>query len=363
MGKRRKDDGPKDVKEVLELKKETDDLAGEAMADNTTKQYRYKGAAFVRFALRCFRALGLQGDPTSLLFSTPAVLKVLPLYVAHLAKTCTFTSAKAHMSAIRHLYISRGLENPIPLSHKVRLCLRGLRRRKGDGAPNRKLGITIGLLRLMAEKTNREDPEEVAFMTAALVAFFTCARKANVTVENGKSWDPEKGLRRRDVKLLPEAHSLLVTFRHTKTIQFKERILEIPICGVKGSILDPVWWWCRHLCLSGSSVGRDDQAFSFKPHVGKGHMFMTHKRFVERLKLMLRKVGTDPSSFSGHSFRRGGATFLFKACGNSRMVQAMGDWKSNAFSIYVSVDLADRWKGALSMKNSMERDTSKLART
>jgi hypothetical protein len=350
MGRRKEGGRPPDL---IALKEEAKNLAGEALACNTSNQYWYKGVAFIKFALRYIRAAGIKGHPPDLIFKRAIALRILPLYVAHLARTCVFKSAKIHLSAIRHLFVSRDLENPIPFSQKVKLCMKGLRRKKGDGAPNRKLGITIEMLNLMASMTDKNDPEAVAFMAAALVAFFTCARKANVSVESGVSWDPDKILRRRDIKVDSDSHSLMVTFRHTKTIQFKERTLDIPICGVKGSAIDPVWWWCRHLYHLGAGAMKDDQAFSFRARNASGLSQMTHRRFVDRLKSVLQAAGVDPAKFSGHSFRRGGATFLFNATGNTKIVQAIGDWKSCAYDVYLTIGLADRWNGAELMRKRL----------
>ena len=46
--------------------------------------------------------------------------------------------------------------------------------------------------------------------------------------------------------------------------------------------------------------------------------------------------------FSGHSFRRGGASYLYSIGGSTLMVQVMGDWRSQVFTRYLFLTMDDR---------------------
>ena len=46
--------------------------------------------------------------------------------------------------------------------------------------------------------------------------------------------------------------------------------------------------------------------------------------------------------FSGHSLRRGGATFAFQCGIPSELIKLQGDWRSDAYMLYLSLPLADR---------------------
>ena len=69
---------------------------------------------------------------------------------------------------------------------------------------------------------------------------------------------------------------------------------------------------------------------------------MTHQTFTERLKSLLSKSGLDPALFSGHSFRRGGASYLYSVGGSTLMVQVRGSWSSQIFTRYLYLSLKDR---------------------
>ena len=64
--------------------------------------------------------------------------------------------------------------------------------------------------------------------------------------------------------------------------------------------------------------------------------------FTVRLKELLKSAGLEPSLYSGHSFRRGGASFLFSIGGSQLMVQVLGDWSSMVYTRYLYMSADDR---------------------
>jgi integrase len=51
-------------------------------------------------------------------------------------------------------------------------------------------------------------------------------------------------------------------------------------------------------------------------------------------------LGWDPSAFTGHSLRRGGATSLFAAGISADLVKILGRWKSNCYLLYLETPVA-----------------------
>ena len=115
---------------------------------------------------------------------------------------------------------------------------------------------------------------------------------------------------------------------YSKNNNFCTRDVIIPIPGNSNLALDLV----RHLkkLFSVVDTPMDSPAFSFSKKQG-----LTYSSFTSRLKQLLRLAGYDPDMYSGHSFRRGGATFLYNCGGTVFMVQASGDWSSQCFSRYL----------------------------
>jgi len=59
-----------------------------------------------------------------------------------------------------------------------------------------------------------------------------------------------------------------------------------------------------------------------------GHKPVTRQWFLKRTKSLLSKAGYKPESFSGHSFRRGGAQTAFDSGLPPDEIQRIGRWKS-----------------------------------
>lgn len=75
-------------------------------------------------------------------------------------------------------------------------------------------------------------PSDLVYWCLFLFAFFLFARKSNLVPTTKKDFENKKFLLREDVKF--EVDYLLVYLKWSKTIQFGERILEIPIIAIPG---------------------------------------------------------------------------------------------------------------------------------
>jgi len=53
-------------------------------------------------------------------------------------------------------------------------------------------------------------------------------------------------------------------------------------------------------------------------------------------------VSLDPQDFSGQSLHHGGATIAFQCGIPSELIKVQGDWKSDAYMLYLTLSLADR---------------------
>ena len=72
--------------------------------------------------------------------------------------------------------------------------------------------------------------------------------------------------------------------------------------------------------------------------------YSTYSTFTTKLKKLLEAAGYNPVLYSGHSFRRGGASYLFKLGASVLQIQASGDWSSQCFVRYLHVTEEERLK-------------------
>ena len=142
---------------------------------------------------------------------------------------------------------------------------------------------------------------------------------------------------------------LVVEIRWSKTIQFGERKLVVPLIPIPGSVLCPVMAY-RIMC-------EKVRVIDTKPLFSLSrNNYITYSKFQIKMRQLIEKIGLDPEVFSTHSFRRGGATFAFKSGVSSELIQLHGDWKSDAYKNYLTFDLEDKLQVAEKMKENILRN-------
>ena len=326
------------MKTLLEsLEEEGPGYWREALASNTAANYCKMQLYFVRWLLVC-GLLSAFADPSFVPF-------VLCNYVHFLARTVSYRAIKGpYLSAVVRLYLLLGLAHPVETGGFVlQQTLAGVRRVLGD-ATNPKRPITPALLLAFRDVLGIGAP--VVSVAAAVVwfamlyAFYGFFRKANVTAK-ASPWETNTSAPRRcDVQVDREAYVLWVHVRHTKTIQFGQRSLWIPMTGIRGHPLDVIAAY--DLVCSLVPAGPEDHLFSCPLRPGGACSPLSHDAFVGAVKGCVAAVGLDPVLVAGHSFRRGGAAFAFHCKVPPAFIKLQGDWRSNAYLAYLTVPDVDK---------------------
>ena len=249
-----------------------------------------------------------------------------------MSKTCGYDHCKSVLGSIKYLHCAIGQTFPSN-DFGLEETLQGLIRRKA-GTPNRVLPIDPAILRRMYHHIDVKKPAELSLWCGFLIAFFCLFRKANVCPKD-TTFDPACVLTRSDIVIDDEEKKVLIFVNFSKTNQYMKNFHVIPIPKNDDPALDLF----THLKQLFTSVKADDNApaLSYTPS-----NFICHKVFTSKLKTLLSKSGLDPSLYSGHSFRRGGASYLYSVGGSTLMVQVLGDWASQVFTRYLLLTLDDR---------------------
>ena len=263
----------------------------------------------------------------------PASDELLCEYLAWQALTVDPKNLKGRLSAIRHLHLRMGLQwVPVSERYRVDRCLTGLMR-LCPRAAKRKLPITPQLLIRMRQcpLIPWADPRMKVVWAAMLTAFFCFLRKDNFTAAKVDSFNSRKHLTRGDVVV--GANCVQYTLRHSKTNQFGLREHTVVAPAIHGCILDAreAVYQAFQVCPGAKKA---DPAFCL-PSVAGSVVPLTHQVFVASLRFCLKAIGVDPNRYSGHSFRRGGATFALNQGVDPLYVKWMGDWRSDAYLGYV----------------------------
>ena len=206
------------------------------------------------------------------------------------------------ISSIRYLHHATGYNFPTD-SVWLDDTLQGLKR-KLKGTPKQVLPINPIILRRMFEYVNLDNNSDLAMWVGCLLAFFTLFRKANLCPKESE-FDPSTILTRDDVMLDEEGQRVLVFVNFSKTNQYSHRQHCVPIPRNQDPALDLY-------------------------------------KYVELLYSRVDAEDDSPVLFSGHSFRRCGASYLYSIGGSTLMVQVMGDWRSQVFTRYLLLSMYDR---------------------
>ena len=263
----------------------------------------------------------------------PATSATVVPFLELMALTVSYGHLKHLISSLKFYHQSKGLEYP-EYDFEINNTLHGLKRKLAR-TPNQALPLTPAIMRDMFTRLDMNIVKDRALWCSYLVTFYCLFRKSNSVPKSGTKIDLKRTLLRRNIKVDEETNTVYVYVNFSKTIHFGNRYLVIPIPGNSDEAMDPV----RHLTALFSAVdcSPESPAFSFSP--GK---FITYSTFTTRLKRLLDQSGYDSSLYSGHSFRRGGATLLYRLGASILQIQISGDWSSQCFARYLHISEDER---------------------
>ena len=76
---------------------------------------------------------------------------------------------------------------------------------------------------------------------------------------------------------------------------------------------------------------------------------VTYQSFTNMLKFLLNEIGLNPDLWTGHSFRRGGASLLYRLGVDPLTIQACGDWSTDTFLRYLEINIDRLWSAQVAM--------------
>ena len=168
----------------------------------------------------------------------PASLDTLCMYAQFLGNTFQSVDAiRNYIQGVKTLHTLKGLRTSQFDSQILSLLLRGLRRTKAH-VTRQALPITPLILQDLHRQLHFHDTEDRVFWALCLLAFFSVFRKSNLVATSASTFHPRRQLLRRDI--IVNQSSLWVRKRWSKTIQFGQRQLVVPVLSIPHSSLCPV---------------------------------------------------------------------------------------------------------------------------
>ena len=240
----------------------------------------------------------------------------------------------AHLAPTK--WISQPLQDTL-FKFQKELLMRGINRLHGN-VVRQKLPITPDILHKLHGKLDLTNSFDATFWATCVIAFFSFFRKSNLLIPSASSFDPLKHLRICDIRVYNWVLLLLV--RWSKTIQYRNRTLLVPVPRIEHSKLCPhkaIVNAFKFLGAHDSAKLRDGPAFVYTS--GDQVKPLTYTTFTTKLNKLLEQCGFDGTQYAGHSFRRGGATFALNCGVPGHCIKLQGDWLSNAYQRYLDTSL------------------------
>ena len=310
--------GDRDFRELLEDVRET-------------KRHAYASGTFsnLKTQFRCYFAFCYYFQRTPL----PANSDTICAFVQFLSRTMKPDTVRNYLSGVRTLHSLMDFSYEFSEDFHLKLVLRGMSR-ISPHVPDRARPITPSILKLFHQHMDHSNSLHSATWACSLVLFFSMSRLGSILPRSSSKKETRVFLTRDRIRFCQEG--LLVTLLHTKTIQFGERFLHIPLIKLR-SELCPVFAYRQMLAKV--------RYFSFIPAFvyikdNKVH-WLTRDLFIKTFRSVARSfISGDITSFRGHSFRRGGASWAFATGVPGELIQVCGDWASDAYKRYIEFDIS-----------------------
>ena len=246
----------------------------------------------------------------------------------------------------------------IGLSAQHRITIAGMARSRL--VDKRSQPITPAILAAYYSSTSTDSSSKsIAIWGSHVLAFFFCLRSCEYTKTPN---DPDHYIRIQDVTFTDKsgqlatsgrsAHAVHVFFRSSKTDK-----------GKRGSTRTLTRTNHRQLCPVIAARSLQDQAKDLGvPPQGALCSFQDKTGIIRQVssssisfavKRAAKMYGLEPSLYSSHSLRSGGATAIFLGGSSDTTVQIFGRWTSDAFKEYVRIKTSTNEKLATKMIKSL----------
>ena len=265
----------------------------------------------------------------------PASSDTICGYVQFLSRALKPPTIKNYLSGVRTLHTFLGKQYNFSEDFHLQLLMRGISR-MNPHVPRRAKPVTPEILLTIHQHLDFQLSLHCTVWACCLLLFYTMARLGSILPASSKVRDTQGFLTKSRVNFCEEG--ILITLLKTKTIQFGRRRLHIPLIKLN-STLCPVRAYAKS--ISFLNHRKYSPAFAF---ISQGRVeWLTKKVFINTFREVASAAGIpDVSFFTGHSFRRGGASWAFQAGVPGELIQICGDWASDAYKQYLEFSMSNK---------------------
>lgn len=270
----------------------------------------------------------------------------------------TVGSAKQYLSAVSTLHKLAGESCVTPTEYPaLKFTLDGMKRRFAF-PPRRSLPITPAILLNLLNTRLHHSASWATKTTLAVmrclcsVMFTSMLRSSNLIPPYPAAADPRRQLTWNKIRRLKNGAILAIPLE--KTLQFSERLHEIPLAAKPGSVFCPVWALDQLIELRGGKdcIRHDDLVFVVPGGAGKWRPLVKYE-FKEWLDVRFAQMGLEPGVRRIHGFRHGGINQAILSESNLQLVKISSNHLSDCINAYSHIPPARRFQVSSKMIEAM----------
>lgn len=267
----------------------------------------------------------------------PASSQQLTRYVVYLYKVKKLSSGSIqnYVSGVRTLHNLIGLPVPTQDAFLQKRIIAGIKNRLKNPV-KQAVAVTPEMLRRISAVVDFKDNTEMVAWVAILMGFHCLLRSSNLVPASKKAFDPSKNLTRQDFRM--HGQVLLVHIKWTKTLQYREKKLLIPVIPFVQDDISALRWF--NYMIAKIPAPPDAPAFSIP--MGDRLQPLTYSQLSRLLHKWAVLAHINSKTLTSHCLRRGGASWLSERGVPDSIVQAIGDWRTVAFKKYIDQALKTR---------------------
>lgn len=258
-------------------------------------------------------------------------------WAAELAGQVNAKDIKKRLSSLRSYHVDLGFETEVFKNQQLDRVVRGIKRLVPESARRERTPITHEILVTLLSSLDPAMPKGRLLRAAFSLAFAAFLRSGELTydAEDARNPDfPSWHITRASIQFDPDGRFMLLSLPASKTDPFRLGVTitiahspHDPHCAVK---------------LMATYLQNTSPASPRCPlFVRLGGTPFTQVYLIQEVHRLALANGLA-GNFTGHSFRRGAATWASRQGLGAEQIQKLGRWKSSAYQLYIESTEQDK---------------------